>query len=50
MGAPMNPLTGTSTIAAVAAEDVAWIWKDKGNGTLALYAGDNSEALFYFDE
>ena len=50
MGAPMNPLTGTSTIAAAAAEGVAWIWKDKGNGTLALYAGDNSEELFYFDE
>jgi len=30
---------------------VAWVWKDKGNGTLALYAGDNSESLtFLFAE
>jgi prepilin-type N-terminal cleavage/methylation domain-containing protein len=50
MIAPMNPLTGTSTIAAVAALDVAWVWKDKGNGTLALYAGDDSEESFLFDE
>jgi prepilin-type N-terminal cleavage/methylation domain-containing protein len=50
MGAPMNPLTGTSTIAAVAADGVAWIWKDKGNGTLALYAGDDSEDSFLFAE
>lgn len=48
---PMNPLTGTSLIATIPAEGVAWVWKDKGNGTLGLYAGDDTEEeTWLFDE
>jgi general secretion pathway protein G len=50
MVVPVNPLTSTSLIATVPAEGVAWVWKDKGNGTLGLYAGDDSEGSFLFDE
>ena len=52
---PNNPLTADLTaasIAAAAADGVAWIWKDKSatNTTKGLYAGDDSEASFLFDE
>ncbi len=52
---PKNPLTESATsgsIAAAAADGVAWVWKDKSatNTTKGLFAGDDSEASFLFDE
>jgi prepilin-type N-terminal cleavage/methylation domain-containing protein len=52
---PNNPLTADATaasIAAAAADGVAWVWKAKSasNPTKGLYAGDDSEASFLFDE
>jgi prepilin-type N-terminal cleavage/methylation domain-containing protein len=52
---PKNPLTASATagsIAAAAADGVAWIWKDKSatNTTKGLFAGDDSETSYLFDE
>ena len=46
MGAPINPLSGTSTVAASAAAGIAWVWRDKGNGTNGFYATDGNGAEF----
>ena len=46
MGAPSNPLASSATIAATAAANVGWVWRDKGNGTFALYACDSAGAEF----
>ena len=41
--APMNPLNGQTTIAAAPGAGVAWVWRDKGNGSLMIYATDATE-------
>jgi hypothetical protein len=46
MGAPSNPLASSSTIAAAAANNVGWVWRDKGNGTFGLYACDADGAEY----
>ncbi len=46
MIAPSNPLASSTTIAAAAAANVGWVWRDKGNGTLALYACDSDGTEF----
>ena len=38
--APRNLLNGSSTVAAIAASDIGWVWRDKGNGTMMLFATD----------
>ena len=40
MGAPSNPLSSSSTVAAAAGAGVGWVWRAKSgsNPTLALYA------------
>ena len=38
--APRNLYNGSSVIAAVPAMNVGWVWRDKGNGTMMLYATD----------
>ena len=45
MNSPSNPLTSSTTIAAAAGAGVGWVWRDKGNGTSALYgvAADGTE-------
>lgn len=35
---PLNPLNGDFAVAAAPAAGVGWIWRDKGNGTMAIYA------------
>jgi len=44
--APKNPLQNSTTVAAAAAADVGWVWRDKGNGTMMLYAVDSAGAEF----
>jgi prepilin-type N-terminal cleavage/methylation domain-containing protein len=46
MIAPTNPLATSSTIAAAAAANVGWVWRDKGNGTFGLYACDSDGTEF----
>ncbi len=46
MLAPNNPLSSTSTVASAAAANVGWVWRDKGNGTFALYACDSDGTEF----
>ncbi|MDP6692721.1 MAG: prepilin-type N-terminal cleavage/methylation domain-containing protein [Phycisphaerales bacterium] len=46
MIAPTNPLSSSSTIAAAAANGVGWVWRDKGNGTIGLYACDSDGTEF----
>ena len=37
---PRNPLNNNTSIAAAPAAGVGWIWRDKGNGSLMIYATD----------
>jgi|TARA_B100000959_G_scaffold286307_1_gene364404 general secretion pathway protein G len=46
MIAPNNPLASSNTVAAAAAANVGWVWRDKGNGTFGLYACDGDGAEF----
>ena len=39
-------LASSSTIAAAAAANVGWVWRDKGNGTFCLYACDSAGAEY----
>lgn len=39
---PQNPWQSTADVADEAAEDIGWVWRDKGNGTFALYAVDSA--------
>ncbi|MDP7005296.1 MAG: prepilin-type N-terminal cleavage/methylation domain-containing protein [Phycisphaerales bacterium] len=46
MIAPTNPLSSSTTVAGSAAAGVAWVWRDKGNGTIGLYACDSDGTEF----
>jgi prepilin-type N-terminal cleavage/methylation domain-containing protein len=46
MIAPTNPLSSSTTVAGSAAAGVAWVWRDKGNGTSGLYACDSDGTEF----
>jgi len=38
--APQNPANGSTTVAAAVGANVGWVWRDKGNGTMMLFATD----------
>jgi prepilin-type N-terminal cleavage/methylation domain-containing protein len=40
--APQNNLNGSLVIAGAAGPGVGWIWRDKGNGTMGLFATDET--------
>ena len=39
---PRNTINGSDLIAASAGANVGWVWRDKGNGTMQIYATDNT--------
>ena len=43
---PQNPWQSSSTVAGAAAVDTGWVWRDKGNGTFAIYAVDSTGIEF----
>jgi len=38
--APQNPANGSTLVAAAVGANVGWVWRDKGNGTMMLFATD----------
>ncbi len=37
---PKNPLNSQTAVAAAPGAGIGWIWRDKGNGSLMIYATD----------
>jgi prepilin-type N-terminal cleavage/methylation domain-containing protein len=42
---PRNPNNSSLTVAGAAGPGVGWVWRDKGNGTLVLYATDQTSLV-----
>ena len=44
---PVNPLNRSTLVAGIPGADVAWVWRDSGNGTFNIYATDATSLVEY---
>ena len=46
---PVNPLNGSTLVSGMPGAEIAWVWRDSGNGTFNIYATD-ATSLVEFSE
>lgn len=44
---PVNPLNRSTLVSGMPGADVAWVWRDSGNGTFNIYATDATSLVEY---
>ncbi|MCH8342730.1 MAG: prepilin-type N-terminal cleavage/methylation domain-containing protein [Planctomycetes bacterium] len=44
---PVNPLNRSTLVSGMPGTEVAWVWRDSGNGTFNIYATDATSLVEY---